>query len=132
MALNYAERLLLLQALIVRRVPLNSRISSILLMEALQADNALVQAEQPDLYYQHFNTNLAQEVDICIDVGYIEDGVSPRKTRFGKNRSTPKPPTYRRTEEGNRLLNSFERRLEDALDSMPMSDVGLLDFLSLL
>ena len=130
MTINYAERLLLLQALIVRRVPAASRITPILLMEALQADNALVKEETPHLYFNDHLKNLSQEVAACVDAGLIEDG-TPKKV---KNRWTTAPvcKSYRRTPLGDQYLTSMESRLEELLDSMPMSDVGILDFLSLL
>jgi hypothetical protein len=129
--LNYAERLLLLQALIIRRVPSTSRITPVLLLEALQGDIELVREKRPDLYFQHFSKNLSQEVQACVEVGYLEDGSERRPGRWSKN-FRPGPVSYKRTEEGDRLLNSLGVRLGNSLDEMPMSDVGLLDFLSLL
>jgi len=128
---NYAERLLLLQAMIVRRVPSTSRIAPVLLLEALQGDIELVREKRPDLYFQHFSNNLSQEVQACVEVGYLEDGSELRPGRWSKN-LRPGPVSYKRTEEGDRLLSSLEVRLEGSLDEMPMSDVGVLDFLGML
>ena len=125
MTRNYAERFLLLQALIVRRVPANSRIASQLLMEALQADNELVMKERPELYY-HGMMNISQEVDICIEEELIEDGLGRKIGRVAH------AITLRRTKRGQMFLDSLGESLSEALDSMPMSDVGVLDFLSLL
>jgi hypothetical protein len=123
---NYAERFLLMQALIVRRVPLTSRITPTLLIEALQADNELVRERCPDLYYDGGLMDLKKEVDICVEEELIEDGNGRKIGRHSQ------AVTLRRTERGERMLSSLEPRLEEALDSMPMSDVGVLDFLSLL
>jgi len=125
---NYAERLLLLQALIVRRVPAGARVSSILLMEALQADNELVKEDCPLLYFDC--GAISKEVAACVDAGLIDDGL-PRKV---KNRWTQAVvvKTYRRTPLGDQFVNTLEPGLQRDLDSMPMSDVGILDFLSLI
>lgn len=123
---NYAERFLLMQALIVRRVPATARITPQLLLEALQADSELVKEKCPDLYYDHFETNLSQEVDICVEEGLIEEGLG-RTVKSHRH-----AVSLKRTPTGQQFLDSMEPRLEDALDSMPMSDVGVLDFLSLL
>lgn len=130
--LNYAERFLLLQALIIRRVPTNSRIPSLILMEALQADHKLVKEKAPHLYFNDHLKNISQEVAICVETNLIEDGQVPavRSRRFA--RQAPKSKTYRRTRLGDQFLNSLEPRLEEALDEMPMSNVAVLDFLSLL
>ena len=127
---NYAERFMLMQALIVRRVPGDARITPILLMEALQADYALVEKKTPQFYFSDYRKNISQEVAACVDAGLIEDG-TPRKV---KNRWTIAPvcKSYRRTSLGDLLLSSLEPRFQEALDSMPMSDVGILDFLSLI
>jgi len=128
--LNYAERFLLLKALIVRRVPTNSRIPSLLLMEALQADNELVKEQAPHLYFNDYLRNISQEVGICVEEGLIEDGALVRKGRIVPIAVTPK--TYKRTRLGETFLKCLEPSLEGALDEMPMSDVGILDFLSLI
>ena len=126
---NYSERLLLLQAMIVRRVPSHrqsQRIQPQLLMESLQADLELVREQTPELYFQDFINNLSDEVDICVDEGLIEDGWARRMGRLIRLAE------YRRTKTGQQLLDTMEPRLAEALDSMPMSDVGILDFLSLI
>jgi len=133
MTANYAERLLLLQALIVRRVPFNTRITSLLLMEALQADDALVKEQTPLLHFKDSYKNISQEVAACVDAGLIDDGqVSVVSSRRHARQVKPKAKTYRRTRLGDQYLNSLEPGLRANLDSMPMSDVGILDFLSLI
>ena len=122
---NYAERFLLLQALIIRRVPENSRIAPQLLMEALVADNEVVLTGRPGLYFNGMK-NISQEVDICLEEELIEDGLG---RKIGRNAQAI---TLRRTKKGQMFLDSLGKDLADALDSMPMSDVGVLDFLSLL
>jgi len=124
---NYAERFLLLQAMIVRRVPHNSTIGLTLLLEALQADYELVKDRCPELYFNdNALLNLRREVDICLEEALIEDSL---RRKIGR---ADQAVALRRTDHGDRLLSSLEPWLEDALDSMPMSDVGVLDFLSLL
>lgn len=124
---NYAERFLLLQAMIVRRVPLNSTIGLTLLLEALQEDYKLVKDRCPELYFNDdVLTNLRREVDICLEEDLIGDSLSRKIGRADQ------AVALRRTSQGDRLLSSLEPWLEEALDSMPMSDVGVLDFLSLL
>lgn len=131
-ALKYAERFLLLKALIVRRVPTNSRISSLLLMRALQADHELVKEKTPHLYFSDYLKNISQEVAACVEETLIEDGRVPAVKSRRFTRQDPKSKTYRRTRLGDQFLNSLEPRFQDDLDSMPMSDTGILDFLSLL
>jgi hypothetical protein len=126
MTLNYAERFMSMQALIVRRVPANSRITPKLLVEALQADNELVREKRPDLYYDDGLMDIAGEVNICVEQGLIEDGNGRKIGRYNQ------AITLRRTELGEMFLNSLEPRFAEALDDMPMSDVGVLDFLSLI
>lgn len=116
MPLNEAERFLLFQATIVRRVPRNRWIPSQTLMEALQADDALVAEQCPEYWYQYFQLNLSQELAVCIEEGLVES--SSRG--------------FKRTADGERLLTSLEPHLAEVLDAMPMSKVGVLDFLSLL
>jgi hypothetical protein len=127
---NYAERLLLLQAMIVRRVPSHrqsSRIQPALLMEALEADLELVRQRTPDLYLNdNFTIGMQGEVTVCVVEEWIEGGWAKR---MGKMISLPE---YRRTEKGQRMLDSLEPRLAEALEDMSMSDVGVLDFLGLL
>lgn len=122
------ERLILLKAMIVRRVPRQKRIESQLLMEALQADHDLVRQDTPHLYFSHWDEYLGREVEDCCEQELIDDGVRVVK---GKRRS---PPThgYTRTDLGDLFLRTLEPRLAEALEEMPMSDVGVLDFLSLL
>lgn len=119
MQINFAERLILLQALIIRRVPKNARIERQLLLEALQADDKLVQERKPDLYFHHTQLSLGQEVNTCIDLEYIEAGAKGCTS-------------LRRTRLGDQFLSILEEHLEDHLDNMPMSEVGVLDFLSYL
>ena len=126
MELSYAERFILMQALIVRRVPAHTRITPQLLLEALQADNELVMVKTPKLYFNDGLYNISQEVDICVEEGLIEDGNSRQISR------AKFAVSLRRTPLGDMFLNSLGDTLKDALDDMPMSDVGILDFLSLL
>jgi len=130
---NYAERLLLLQALIVRRVPTASRIKSVFLMEALQADEALVKKQTPLLHFKDRYENISQEVTACVGAGLIDDGsIKVTKRRRVTGNCRPIPITYKRTALGDQFLNTLEPGIQADLDSMPMSDVGILDFLSLL
>lgn len=122
MTLSVGERFILLQAMIVRRVPSTSKVTHQLLMEALQADNELVLETRPDLHYKYSNMNISQEVDVLIEMELIE-AIQIRPS---------KPVVLRRTSQGDVLLKCLEPRLTEALDDMPMSDVGMLDFLSLL
>lgn len=125
---SIGERRILLKAMIVRRVPKNTRIESLLLMEALQADHEKVQQETPHLYFANWHSFLAQEVDDCLLQELIDDGVRiVRGQRHG-----PAKHGYIRTDLGDLFLKTLGDRLSDALDDMPMSDVGVLDFLSLL
>jgi hypothetical protein len=119
--------MLLLKAMIVRRVPKTSRIESQLLMEALQADHERVRVETPHLYFSHWDEYLAREVDYCRDQELIDDGV---RTVKGKRRG-PNTHGYTRTSLGDIFLRTLEPKLAQALEDMPMSDVGVLDFLSL-
>jgi len=122
---NYAERFLLLQAMIVRRVPFNSTIGFTLLLEALEEDYKLVKDRCPEFYFNdNAMRNLRQEVDICVKEDLIGDSL---RRKIGR---ADQAVALRRTEHGDRLLSSLEPWLEEALDSMPMSDVGVLDFLS--
>ena len=123
--LTVVERHLLMKAMILRRVPSNRRIDSLLLMSALGADYELVRKETPQYYYADWNWWIAQEVEACVEQELVFDGV---------NKQTGKgPPThgYTRTNLGDIYLRTLEPRLADALEAMPMSDVGVLDFLSL-
>lgn len=125
---SVGERLILLKAMIVRRVPKNTRIEAQLLMEALQADHELVREETPNLYFSHWDEYLGREVDDCLAQELIDDGVTIVK---GKRRG-PQKHGYTRTSLGDLFLRTLEPRLAEALEEMPMSDVGVLDFLSLL
>lgn len=123
---SVGERLLLLKAMIVRRVPKTRRIESQLLFEALQADHELVRVQTPHLYFTNWRNYLGAEVDECVGQELLDDGI---------NKATGRGPTthgYTRTKLGDLYLRTLEPRLEEALDSMPMSDVGVLDFLGLL
>lgn len=123
--LTVNERYLLMKAMIVRRVPANRRINSVLLMEALEADYELVRIDTPHYYYAGWNSWIAQEVSVCEDQELIFDGI---------NKSTGKGPPmhgYTRTNLGEIYLKTLEFPLSEALEDMPMSDVGVLDFLSL-
>jgi hypothetical protein len=124
--MNYAERFILMQALIVRRVPSHTRITPELLLKALRADNELVRQRTPDLYFQDDIGDIQREVDICLEEGLIEDSLGRKidRTKFAVS--------LRRTPLGECFLGSLGSDLEEALDSMPMSDIGVLDFLSLL
>lgn len=94
-------------------------------MEALEADQKLVQQRTPDLYFTDaFTMHMSQEIEMCVDEEWIEDGWA--------NRIGRRLPEYRRTEKGQRMLDSLEPILAEALDDMPMSSIGVLDFLSLL
>ncbi len=124
--LSVCERHLLMKAMIVRRVPNVVWIKSQLLMEALQADYELVRSKTPEYYYAEWNWWISREVDECIEQELISDGI---------NKKTGKGPTnhgFTRTSLGNTYLRTLEPRLAEALDFMPMSDVGVLDFLSLI
>ena len=122
------ERLLLLQAMVVRRVPEKSRVESSLLMEALQADHELVRQNTPHLYFNDWHTFVGMEVDNCVEQELLDDGI-----RIVKGvRRGPAISSYTRTDLGNLFLKTLEPRLADALEEMPMSDVGMLDFLGLL
>lgn len=124
---SVGERLLLLMAMIVRRVPEKRRIESQLLLEALQADHELVRKNTPHLYFTNWHDYLGQEVEQCLQMELIDDGVKIVKgKRIG-------PPThgYIRTEGGSLFLKTLEPRLAGPLEDMPMSSVGVLDFLSL-
>jgi hypothetical protein len=127
---NLVDRLLLMQAMIVRRVPMATRITSIMLMERLQEDHQLVAEKAPHYYFSDDKYSLSGEVQSCVDIGLIEDGT----TSAVKNRWTmaPTPRTYKRTAMGDQFLRTLEDRFQQALDDMPMSDKGLLDFLSLI
>ncbi len=121
------ERMLLLKAMIVRRVPLKRRIESMLLMEALQADHELVRERTPNLYFSNWANWLGAEVDECLVQELIDDGVKLVK---GVKKG-PVAHGYIRTPTGDLYLRTLEPRLAEALEEMPMSDVGVLDFLSL-
>lgn len=123
---NYAERFLLMQALIVRRVPQNSKIAPALLLEAVAADMEKVRLRRPELYFGGGTENIGREINICIEEGLIQDALG---RLIGDHTQAT---GLRRTAMGAMLISSLEPRLEDDLDSMPMSDVGVLDFLSLL
>lgn len=125
---SFGERMILLKAMIVRRIPRHKRIESQLLMGALQADHELVREETPNLYFSTWYSYIGQEVDDCLEQELVDDGVKIIKgSRHG-------PPThgYTRTDLGDLFLRTLEPRLAEALEEMPMSDVGVLDFLSLL
>lgn len=70
--------------------------------------------------------DIDDEVDICVEEGLIEDGLGRKIGRFNQ------AVTLRRTPKGNVFIKSLGATLTAALDEMPMSDVGVLDFLSLL
>lgn len=128
MTYRFGDRLILLKAMIVRRIPKNRRIESTLLMEALQADHELVREQTPHLYFSDWGSWLGQEVDDCLEQELIDDGVKVIKGR----RHGPAVAGYQRTDLGNLFLRTLEPKLAEALEDMPMSDVGVLDFLSLL
>lgn len=122
MSHNLSERLLLLWACIVRRVPSTAWITSDLLLQMIERDQSLVQAKAPQYYYC-YDQMIGYEYEIAavVENGLIEESA---------NRSST--PKYRRTPLGDVFLKSIEPRLSDALDQMPMTDEGLLDFLGLL
>ncbi|MGE3483717.1 MAG: hypothetical protein AB7L09_03175 [Nitrospira sp.] len=123
---TYADRMLLLKAMIVRRVPRERRIASAMLMTALQADQELVRERTPQYYFSDWRSWTSSEVNSVLEQELIDDGIN-KKTGHG-------PPVlgYIRTRLGDIFLLSLEPRLAMALDEMPMSDVAVLDFLSLL
>ena len=125
---SLGERLLLLKCMVVRRVPSARRIESQLLMEALQADHELVRNKSPHLYFNAWDSYIGQEVEDCVELELLDNGV---KLVRGK----PVLPTtsgYTRTKLGCIFLETLEPRLLDALDQMPMSNIGVLDFLGLM
>lgn len=125
MAFRLSERLLLLKACIIRRVPPTSWISSHALLKSVREDYELMRTKTPDYYFNDGLTAISQELDGVV----LEDMV---ERAIHKENPTRSYYRYRRTRLGDIFLKCLEPKLASALDEIPMSGEDLLDFMSLI